>query len=76
MCTIVPMQKKVADLLGVKGWVRNLPDNNVEIMAIAADDGLQKFIGWCKQGPPRAKVDEVIVEETTLEDFSGFRIIR
>jgi acylphosphatase len=68
--------KNVADLLGIKGWVKNLPVNNVEIMATAADDVLQKFIGWCKQGPPRAVVEEVIVEETTLEDFSGFRIIR
>lgn len=68
--------KEIADLIGIKGWVRNLPDNNVEIMATAADDVLKKFIGWCKQGPPRAKVDEVIVEELGPEEFNGFRIIR
>lgn len=68
--------KEVAELLGVKGWVRNLPDNNVEITATAAEDVLQKFIGWCKQGPPRAKVDEVIVEELSVEEFHGFKILR
>lgn len=68
--------KDVADLIGVKGWVKNLPDDNVEIMATAADDVLQKFIAWCKQGPPRAKVDEVIVEELNSEEFKGFRIMR
>lgn len=68
--------KNVADLIGVKGWVRNLPDSNVEITATAAEDVLQKFIGWCKQGPPRAVVEEVIVEETALVEFSVFRIIR
>ena len=68
--------KDVADLTGVKGWVRNLPDNNVEISATAADDVLQKFIRWCKQGPPKARVDDVIVEELDLEEFNGFRIIR
>lgn len=68
--------KNVADLLGIKGWVKNLPDNNVEITATAAADVLQKFIGWCKQGPPRAVVEEVIVEELTTEEFSGFKILR
>lgn len=68
--------KDVAELIGVKGWVRNLPDKNVEITVTASEDVLQKFIDWCKQGPPKATVDEVIVEDLTLEEFKGFRIIR
>jgi len=68
--------KDVADLIGVKGWVRNLPDNNVEIIATASEETLQKFINWCKQGPPKSKVDDVIVETLDLEEFNGFRIIR
>ena len=68
--------KDVADMLGIKGWIRNLPDNNVEVTATATDELLQKFITWCKQGPPKAKVDEVIVEDLSLEEFNGFRIIR
>ena len=68
--------KDVAEMLGIKGWIRNLPDNNVEITATAAENVLQKFIGWCKQGPPKAKVDEVIVEELDLQEFNDFRINR
>ena len=68
--------KDVADLIGVKGWVKNLPDDNVEILATAAEDVLQKFIAWCKQGPPKAKVDEVVVEELSLQEFKGFKIVR
>jgi len=68
--------KDVADLTGVKGWIRNLPDNNVEITATAAEETLQKFINWCKQGPPKAKVANVIVEELEFQEFNGFRIIR
>lgn len=68
--------KDVAELIGVKGWVRNLPDRNVEITVTASEDILQKFIDWCKQGPPKATVDEVIVEDLPLEEFKGFRIIR
>ena len=68
--------KDIADELGIKGWVRNLPDRNVEITATATEEILQKFIDWCKQGPPKARVDEVIVEELSTAEFNGFRIIR
>ena len=68
--------KDIADELGIKGSVKNLPDRNVEIRATATEEILQKFIDWCKQGPPKARVDEVIVEELSAEEFNGFRIIR
>lgn len=68
--------KDVADLLGIKGWVKNLPDDNVEIRATGSEEILQKFIAWCKQGPPKATVDEVVVEELDLQEFNGFRIVR
>ena len=68
--------KDVADLIGVRGWVKNLPDDNVEIVASASEDVLQKFIGWCKQGPPKARVDDVKVEELGLQQFNNFKIIR
>jgi acylphosphatase len=68
--------KDIADQLGIKGWIKNLPDRNVEIKATATEDTLQKFMVWCKQGPPKARVDEVIVEELRAEEFNGFRIIR
>ncbi|HET9747149.1 MAG TPA: acylphosphatase [Chitinophagaceae bacterium] len=68
--------KDVADLIGVKGWVKNLPNDDVEIMATAAEDVLQKFIAWCKEGPPKARVDDVAVEELSPEEFKGFKIMR
>ena len=68
--------KDVADMLGVNGRVKNLPDNNVEITATATDELLQKFIAWCKQGPPKARVDEVVVEDIAFEELNEFRIIR
>ena len=68
--------KDVADQLDVKGWARNLPDRNVEITATATEEILSKFIEWCKQGPPKAKVDEVLIEELNHQEFKDFRIIR
>jgi acylphosphatase len=68
--------KDIADDLGIRGSVRNLPDRNVEIRATATEELLQKFIAWCNQGPPKAKVEEVIVEALDLQEFNDFRIIR
>ena len=68
--------KDVADLIGVKGTVRNLQNDDVEIVATAAEDVLQKFIAWCKQGPSKARVDDVVVEELSLEEYKSFKIIR
>ncbi|HLF45499.1 MAG TPA: acylphosphatase [Chitinophagaceae bacterium] len=66
--------KKIADQLNISGWIRNLPDRNVEIMASSSNEAVEKFIGWCRQGPPAAEVKEVIVEELPEESFPGFRI--
>lgn len=68
--------KDIADRLGIQGWVRNLPDNNVEIIATASDELLAQLIEWSKKGPPRAIVDEVIIEDTESQWVKGFRIIR
>lgn len=47
------------------GWVRNLPDGNVEIEAQGETDNLERFVGWANRGAPAGKVDRV--EEKTLE---------
>jgi acylphosphatase len=38
--------------LGVTGYVRNLPDNSVEILAEGEKAQLEKLIEYLKQGPP------------------------
>ncbi len=68
--------KDIADQLGITGWAKNLPDKNVEIIVTANDKLLRQFVERCKQGPPRANVDEVIIEELNIGEFNGFRIIR
>jgi acylphosphatase len=52
--------------LGLKGWVRNLPDGRVEALAQGGPKELRIFESWCSQGPPHARVQDVrVVEETT-----------
>ena len=55
--------KQMADLLGIKGFVRNEPDETVYIEAEGDEEVLVKFIQWCHHGPERAQVTYVSVNE-------------
>ncbi len=48
-----------ADALGLWGWVRNLPDGSVELMAAGPDDHVQALIDRCRLGPPAAAVTDI-----------------
>ncbi len=45
--------------LALCGWVRNLPDGRVEILAAGSEGALLELQAWCHHGPPLARVDEV-----------------
>ena len=68
--------KEKAQELGITGIVRNLPNGGVHIVASGTADQLNKLIAWCKQGPPRAVVNEVQVEEIEPTGFIGFTVQR
>ncbi len=64
---------EVAEQLGLTGWVRNLPDGRVEIVAEGGEEGLQKLLAWCRQGPPAARVTSVEVQqEAATGEFERF----
>ncbi len=68
--------KKIADKLDVKGWVRNNPNDTVEITAEGNDDAIEKLLNWCRKGPIGAKVNRVEVkEEKYKNEFKDFSII-
>ena len=60
--------------LGITGYVENKPDMSVYIIASGTADQLEAFCQWCRTGPPRARVRDVIVTETSPQTFAGFRI--
>jgi acylphosphatase len=68
--------KDVARDLKLCGWVRNTREGDVEAMATGDKDRLDEFIAWCKKGPSRAEVTNVIVTEKEEEQFFDFVIIR
>jgi len=63
--------------LGVCGWVRNLADGRVEIVAEGEDPNIKAFLNWCERGPPRARVDSLqITEEIPRHEWVGFEVRR
>ena len=45
--------------LGLKGWVRNCPSGEVEIVAEGREDVLRVLAAWAHLGPPAAHVSRV-----------------
>lgn len=65
--------KTEAERLGLTGWVRNLADGRVEVMAFGESEGVLALQQWLKVGPPQAEVSEVSNEEVAWEECSGFK---
>ena len=68
--------KQMADLLGVKGFARNEPNEDVYIEAEGEEEMLIKFTQWCHHGPNRAEVEKVSITEETVINFEVFEIRR
>ncbi|GGM56301.1 acylphosphatase [Longimycelium tulufanense] len=60
---------------GVSGWVRNLPNGDVEAVFEGTDDSVERLVGWAHHGPRGADVREVEVREEAPEDLRGFEIL-
>ncbi|GHV20429.1 hypothetical protein AGMMS49959_07750 [Planctomycetales bacterium] len=48
-----------AQRLGLTGWVRNNPDDSVEVWAEGEDAPLAEFLRWLNRGPRFAAVETV-----------------
>ena len=65
---------QLASDVGVRGWVRNLPDGTVEAFLEGDERKVKRVIDWAKFGPPRARVDKLEVEPATPRNHRDFRI--
>ncbi len=65
-----------AHQLGLKGWVRNCTDGEVELVACGVESALIELEQWLHQGPPMAKVSQVTVFDwQQAMNFDGFEVI-
>jgi acylphosphatase len=61
--------------LGLFGFVKNLPDGSVEVVAEGEGQALEDLISWCRMGPRGARVEKLDVSwEDPNGEFRGFSI--
>ncbi len=66
--------KQTAQKLSICGFVKNMVDGSVYIEAEGNQLNIQQFINWCKQGPSRARVDTIHVNEAPVQNYKSFEI--
>ncbi|MDE3185416.1 MAG: acylphosphatase [Bacteroidota bacterium] len=68
--------RMAAQKLKITGWIKNRQDGKVEAMISGEEKNVKAFVDWCKSGPERAKVEEVIVSTKEKTSFEKFEIKR
>ena len=67
--------RQKAEELGLAGWVRNMPDGQVEALFEGPSDKVEEIVRWCKEGPQRASVENVDTDfESVGGDLEGFEV--
>ena len=59
----------------INGFVMNSGNNDVYIEAEGIIENLGLFVAWCRKGPMGAIVDDVVVQEAPLKNFTKFEIL-
>ncbi len=68
---------KKANKLELSGWVKNLTDGRVEILAQGSEQSLSALLQWCDHGPVLAKVNGVQHETVHVEQkLAPFEVLR
>lgn len=58
----------------IKGWVRNLSNGDVEIIAQGSEEALGHFLGKIRIGPKFSKVSHVEISTQIAQDYKTFTI--
>ncbi|MBI5136349.1 MAG: acylphosphatase [Nitrospirae bacterium] len=66
--------QKAAQALGVTGYVENLPDGRVHLVAEGTPDRVAALLARLEEGPPGARVDHITSEPVEAEAFTAFTI--
>lgn len=67
--------RRTAMRLGLTGWVRNLPDRRVEVVAEGEEEGVEELIRWCREGPALAIVRGIEAQrEAPTGEFEAFTV--
>jgi acylphosphatase len=67
--------RRVADRLGLCGWVRNRRDGTVEAVIEGDRNDVGELVAWCREGPARAIVTDLQIVDEPVAGEGPFRII-
>ena len=67
---------EMAKKLHLNGWIKNADEGAVEATVSGRDEAVQQFIAWCRKGPKRAQVADVVVTPKPDDGLLGFQVIR
>lgn len=68
--------RDTAARLGLTGWVRNLPDGNVEAVFEGPVEKIREAVAWCKDGPPGARVTRIDEKwDKYTGEFQSFNVL-
>lgn len=61
---------------GLRGWVRNLPDGSVEVLAEGTGEDLEELERAIRIGPRMSSVSEIVISDREPEGApEGFRVL-
>lgn len=69
-------QQKASEL-EINGYVKNLANGNVEIIAVGEPEQVDALVEWARSGSPSAVVDNLEIKSINDENpYQGFEICR
>ena len=69
--------KQKAEELGLRGWVKNTQEGNVEAVFEGSEAAIDEMIAWCWKGPALAHVTNVnVIEKHQGNQYSDFTVFR
>lgn len=71
-----PYIKENAERLNLRGFVRSLEDNRVEVFLEGDVDSVTKMIEICRKGLKSTEIRDIEVKEERFQDFKNFQIMK
>ena len=66
--------RQAAQRHGLRGWVRNLPDESVEALFEGPADDVDALVAWVRHGTPAARVSGVRVHDEEPPGCTAFEV--
>jgi acylphosphatase len=63
-----------ATRLGLRGWIRNLPDGRVEAAYEGPRNAVEQMVAWSRRGPAWATVTDMVVRDEEPKGERGFSV--